>query len=559
MAESAGMDSWLALADVLFLLTGGVVLGTLAERLRQNAILGYLVAGMVLGPHGLHVIGTKQEVMLLAELGIAFLLFSIGLEFSWSRLRNLGTAGLGGGALQVALTLLLGTLVAWGLGLAPKAAIAMGAILALSSTAYVLRILYGRAEIDSPHGRLAIGVLLFQDIAVVPLVLLVTVLQTCDSAGAVLLGLGRLLLLALLMVAVAWVLFQHAVPRLLGAVVLRRNRELPLLLAVVSGLGAAVGAHALGLSPAIGAFLAGMMLAESPFATQVRADVGALRTVLMMLFFGSVGMLGDVGWIVANIGLVLPFVAVVVVGKTLLTTVALRAFGVPVAAALAAGVSLAQIGEFSFVLADLALGTLLDEATFQLVVSTTIVTFVVTPYLVAGAPRIAAWVLRWIGRPAGAPEPRGGDASEGHALVVGYGPTGQAVARALAARGLEVHVIDLNRTSLAQARAIGYRTHVGDATYPEVLEHASVAGAVAIAVTLPDSRAAQAVVEQARALAPGARVFVRARYHVHGPALVRAGAHVVVDEEEQVGQALADAVVRGLAERRDPTCPEPPG
>jgi len=211
------MHAWDVLANLLLLLSGGFVLGALAERLKQSAILGYLVAGIVLGPHGLHLIQTREEVTLLAELGIAVLLFSIGLEFSWRRLRSLGAAGLGGGAVQVVLTLLLTALVArGGFGLALPGALAVGAMVALSSTAYVLRLLYGRAEIDTLHGRLAVGVLFFQDIAVVPLVMLVTVLQEGGGVGTVLLGLGRLVLIALAMVVVAWLLFHHVVPRLLG-------------------------------------------------------------------------------------------------------------------------------------------------------------------------------------------------------------------------------------------------------------------------------------------------------------------------------------------------------
>ena len=343
-----------------------------------------------------------------------------------------------------------------------------------------------------------------------------------------------------------WLLFTHVVPRLLGAEVLRRNRELPLLLAVASGLGSALGAHALGLSPALGAFLTGMMLASTPFATQVRADVGSLKTLLLVLFFGSIGMLGDPAWIASHVPLVLLFVAGVVLGKGLLVTVLLRLIRVPLPTALAAGLALAQVGEFSFVLADLSRGSLLDDEIFQLVVSVTIVTLALTPYLVAVGPRLVGWWTHRHDVTVPVAEPPGEESPRGHALVIGFGPAGQSVAFTLAGCLPEVEVIDLNPHLLAEARRHGFRTHLGDATHPEVLEHAAIHRALAIAVTLPDLEAVRRVVEQARALAPGARVFARSRYRVHCASLEQAGAHAVVDEEEQVGLALAAKLVEEL-------------
>jgi len=525
------------------LLAGGFLLGALAERLRQSSILGYLIAGMVLGPHGLRVVPQSATVALLAELGVAMLLFSIGLEFSWSRLRRTGGAALWAGAVQVALTVVLAVVAGLLTGANPRVAFVLGAALALSSTAYVLRVLTNRAQLDSERGRLSVGLLLVQDIAVVPLVLVLSVLRTGEGPAAAVLALGRLLALSALLVGGFFVLFHVLVPRLLGTEVLRRNRELPLLLATASGLGAAIVAHSLGLSPAIGAFLAGMLLAESPFATQVRADISALRTLLMMLFFGSIGMFGDPAGIARELLPVGGYVLAVVTCKALIVYLALRLFRKPARVSLATGISLAQIGEFSFVLADLARGSLLDERLFQAVVSTTIVTLFATPYLIRFAPAIADRILRKAPAPATAPE---GTQARGHVVVIGFGPTGQAVARALHSRGDSVHVLDLNARSIEEARRLGYHAHHGDAAHPEVLQHVGVERAVAIAVTLPDPEAARTVTEQVRAMASCARVFARSRYHIHGPRLQQAGAHVVVDEEEQVGRALAEALLSEL-------------
>ena len=537
------MPAWDALADVLFLLGGGFVLGAVAERLKQSAILGYLAAGMLLGPHALNLVAGGQQVTLLAELGVALLLFSIGLEFPWSRLKRAGAA-LAGGGLQIAMTVGVGAGIALAMGEGGGEAFVLGAMLALSSTAYVLRILSRRAAIDSPHGRLSIGVLLAQDVAVVPLVLVASVVVEGESLGPALLSLGRLAGFALLLVVAMWLLFHVVAPRLLGTEVLRRNRELPLLLAITSGLGSAIAAHELGISPAIGAFLAGMLLAESPFATQIRSDVSAMRTVLMTLFFGSIGMLGNPSWIAAHLPLLLGLVLGVVLVKSLLATAALRLVRSPGPSALAAGIGLAQVGEFSFVLADMTRGSVLDEETFQVVVSVTIATLALTPYLVTFGP----WLAARLGAARGArKDVTTATPAAMHVLVVGYGPTGEAVGRRLRDAGREVHVVDLNRRLVERAQAHGHVAHLGDATHPEVLEHAAVARALAIAVTLPDPAAARETVEQVRALAPCARVFVRARYHLHRNALSQAGAEVVVDEEEHVGRVLADVITTTLA------------
>ncbi len=535
------MPAWHTLADVLLLLGGGFVLGAVAERLKQSAILGYLAAGMLLGPHALHLVRSLQEVIVLAELGVSLLLFSIGLEFPWSRLRRSGAA-LAGGGLQILLTVLVGGAIAYLLVGDARESFVIGAMLALSSTAYVLRVLSHRAAIDSPHGRLSIGVLLAQDVAVVPLVLIASVVAEGGALGAALLNLGKLVGFALLLVGGLWVLFHVVAPRLLGTEVLRRNRELPLLLAIVSGLGSAIAAHELGISPAIGAFLAGMLLAESPFATQVRSDVSGLRTVLMTLFFGSIGMLGDLAWIGAHLPVVLGLVLGVLVLKASLTTVALRLIRSPGPASLAAGIGLAQVGEFSFVLAGLTRGSVLDEETFQLVVSVTIATLALTPYLLTFGPWLAARV-RAAGADSGTLPPT---PAAGHIVVVGYGPTGEAVGRRLHGTGYDVHVVDLNHRLVARARAHGLTGHLGDATHPEVLEHAAVVRALAVVVTLPDPGLARRTVEQVRAQARSARVFARARYNLRSHELVEAGAERVVDEEAEVGRALADLLVAAL-------------
>ena len=550
------VDLWTALLDVLILLLTAMLLGALCERLKQSAILGYLLAGTLLGPNALDLMPNHKAVATIAELGVALLLFTIGLEFSWRRLRTVGPIALGGGTVQVLLTCALTTGVCLTLGLAGRPALAVGAMVALSSTACVLRLLVSRAEIDGVYGRNALGMLLLQDIAVVPLVLVVTALGGEDSGSVVQIGweMGRAVGVAALLVAVLFVLLNYLVPLLLGARAAARNRDLPILLAIVTAVGAAWASHKLGLSPALGAFIAGLLLAESPFATQVRADVASVRTLFVTLFFSSIGMLSNPAWVLQHWATVAAVVAAIVFGKAIVTSGVARLFRSSPGHAVATGICLAQVGEFSFVLAEVARhGQLIDGSLFDLIVAATVGTLFLTPYLVAVAPHLATAVGRLSAHGPRALhaldetslQPEGG--LRGHIVIVGFGPAGQRIAEALMQRYKSLLVVvELGTKSADVARTYGLRTYIADATRTEVLEHVCVGAARAVAVTLPDPAAARQVIEQVRSLSPETPVIARARYHVYRWELILAGAETVVDEEEQVGLRMASAVRKML-------------
>ncbi len=538
------LDLWNVLLDILILLLAALVLGALCERLRQSPILGYLAAGTLLGPNALSFVSNTSQVSDIAELGVALLLFTIGLEFSWARLRKLGPAALGGGSAQVIVTLGIGAGVAMLFGMSLRSAIAIGALIALSSTACVLRLLVSRAEIESNHGRHALGILLMQDIAVVPLVLLVTVLGEQGSIEQVGVDIFRSLFWAFILVVILYIALKWVVPRVLHFEALHRNRDLPILLAIVTGLGSAWGSHHLGLSPALGAFIAGMILAESPFATQIRADIGSVRTLLVTLFFSSIGMLGDPAWFASNLPAVLTLVAAIVVGKALIIWVILRMFRLTHTNALAAGICLGQVGEFSFVLAAVGRGTVISEELFTLIISATITTLFLTPYLVALAPRLSVAVVEFLGKlkliDPGVTRPDDRDSSiEGHMIIIGFGPAGQAVGQSIAQMAQTVLVIDLNPSTPSLARQLGVNGTIGDATQADVLEHAGVTSAAAVIVTVPDPTAACTIVELIRSLAPDVHIIARARYHRYFEDIRAGGAHEVIDEEQLVGIRLA--------------------
>ena len=550
---------WETLAKLVLLLAVAFVLGVGARRLKQSAIIGYLLAGTILGP----TLFDRQALSDWGELGVSLLLFSIGLEFSFGRLKRLGSRALLGGVLQVTVTLALFALI-FSFWNATGAAVAWGAMVAVSSTAIVLRLLMDRAEMDSVSGRAALGILLLQDVAVVPLVLALTVMSHGGSAGAVALRIGQTIAAAGGLVAVFYGLFYHLIPRLLMRRGLFADRELVVLLAIILSFGSAWAAHSLGLSPALGAFLAGMLLAESPFSSQIRADVGSLRTLFVTLFFTSVGMLADPAWFLANWIAVLVWLTAVFLGKALII------FGIGVILktspvyALAAGITLAQIGEFSFVLATEARnGGLIDENIFSLAVAVTILSMFLAPYMVTYARPLARGLVGFF-----APSARSGDteagepSSERHGgiFIVGFGPSSRMVARALMDRGLKPEVIELNPASVKAARAMGLRVHLGDASNTEILAHAGVKGSCVIVVTVPDPRSAKRILQNVHALSPAAGVIVRSRYNISTMDLWELGAAFVVDEENVVGLEIARQVIEFLKDS-DPetvTCALPP-
>jgi len=547
---SSQHDIWAILFQILVLLAGALVLGMLFERLRQSAILGYMLAGTVLGPHVLRLVEAESGLPVIAELGVSLLLFAIGLEFSAKRLLRMGKMALLGGFLQVSITLAAGALVAAASGYDTKICVAIGAMVALSSTACVLRVLIDRAELDSVHGRSALGILLFQDVSVVPLVLLVTMISSPESSTAtgLLFSLAKAVGLIIALVAAFYWISHQILPRMLKALSLSRDRELLILLAVVLALGSASAAHALQLSPSLGAFVAGIMLAESPFATQIRSDISALRTLFITLFFASVGMLGDPVWIFHNAAQVFLVVLLLIVGKGLIVAVIALRFGQNLRQAVATGLVLAQVGEFGIVIAGIAnANNLIDGDLFRLLISAILLNLFFTPLMVRGAEPLgrmleATLPQRWRFQPKNGPKVDP-ESEEAHRIIlVGYGPSGHSVGQELIRQGCNALVLDLRPHNIELARADGLMAELGDATNLDLLIHHQVTTARAIIITIPDHRATTQIVQAVRTLAPSVEIIVRARYHMLVDDLEKEGASIVVDEEEETGRRLAAAL-----------------
>ena len=540
------MDIWFFLMETVMLLGGAFCLGALAQYLRQSPIVGYLLAGTIVGPLLFNATAVNQA----AELGVSLLLFSIGLEFSFNHLRKMGRMAIVGGSIQVISTVALVTLVMMTLVAFPQA-ITMGAIVALSSTAVVLRVLVDRSEIDSVRGRACLGILLLQDIAIVPLVLMVS-LFTFTAPISIALHMLKITASILGLAIVLYFLLYRVVPILLSGKAVFANRELSVLLATAVGLGAAWASHAIHISPALGAFVAGMLLGESPFATQIRSDIGALRTIMVTLFFASIGMLVKPHWFITHLHWIIPAAVSIFIFKTVIIYGVGRIFGLDNRQSLATGVTLGQIGEFSFVLAATARGGgILDSHTFDLIVSVTIVLMFAAPYMatfaVPFADRLFSFPLRPIpkadfhGQP-NAPTPNN------RVLVIGLGPSGLEVVHSLIQKQLEPVVIDVNPHSRRVARRMDIKVHLGDAANEEVLIHADLQEVCMAVVTVPDPGTAARIIRILRRLKPQLSIAARCRYHRHLAELEKAGADLVIDEESTVGQMLTQKIIEHIQE-----------
>lgn len=541
------MDVWFFLMELVMLLGGAFLLGALAQRMRQNPIVGYLLSGTIVGPLLFNATAVNQA----AELGVSLLLFSIGLEFSFQQMRKMGRMALGGGALQILATIITVTLLTVAY-ISVSKALTLGAIIALSSTTVVLRMLVDRSEVDSVHGRACLGILLLQDIAIVPLVLMVSLFSPAAPEANVGMHMAKIVAAVLGLAIVFYILLYRVVPVLLSKRVLFANRELTVLLATSIGLGAAWAAHAIHISPALGAFVAGLLLGESPFATQIRADIGSLRIIMVTLFFASVGMLVKPLWFLTHVHWIFLGAMMVFVLKTLIIYAVARLLGLDNRHALATGITLGQIGEFSFVLANTAReGGVLETSTIDMIISMVIVLMLVTPYLVTLAVPMADRITSFFSRrPDSARGYENNSVTEptNRVLVIGMGPAGRKVVDGLMENRLEPVVIEMNPEGREYEKRLGIRVHLGDASHEDVLKHAGLSTVCMAVITIPDPGTAIRVVQMMRSLRHDLNVVARCRYHRYLIDLEKAGADVVVDEESVIGEMLSAKIKDNLDE-----------
>ncbi len=528
------------LRDVLLLVGLAIPIVALAHRLNAPPLVGFLIAGIVVGPHGFALIDGPEEVEILSELGVALLLFAVGLELSLAHVRKWARAVFVGGSLQVGGTLAVVVGFALALGIPVHHAIFYGALVAMSSTAIVTKTYADRAELDTPHGRSVISILLFQDFCILPLILLLPLLSDLGESEVVTAGLELARGLAIMSVLVVGGRF--VVKWTLDRIVIFRDRELFTLCVGFFGLGAALITSAAGFSLAIGAFIAGLIISESEYGLQALSDVLPFRALFSGIFFTSIGMLLDIPTVVEQFTTLLALAGLLFVIKVVLVAGAVLALGGMLTTALVSGLSLAQIGEFSFLLAAVGLPLgLFRDGDYQLFLSAAALSMMATPFLIHVARPVAERLATQLGRTERIVSARNGDDVEvfkDHTLIVGYGLAGRYLARVLKAAGITCLVVEQNAELVERARDDGFPVVFGDGARHAVLDHVRLRHARVIVFAISSPTDERRGVVLARDINPTVRIVVRTRYTRAIDELMALGATDVVVEEFEASLEL---------------------
>ena len=530
------------LEDFVIIVGSAVGVIALSRRLNVPPVVGFLVTGILVGPSGLALVEDIHRVEIFAELGVVFLLFVIGLELSVDRLRRLGRIIAIGGVGQVGLTIAMVSAIAVLLGVETTRSVYFGFLVALSSTAIVLKIYFDRRELDAPHGRLAVGVLVLQDFLIVPMLLVVPVLA--GAAGET----GRDIVIrfgtGLVVIGLAFVVGRYVLPAFLRVLAGTRVKELFVLGSLFSSLGAALVTETLGFSLALGAFLVGILIAESEFHYQVLAEVAPFRDLFTSMFFISMGMLLDFDVVVQAPLMIAGLALLLMLLKFVVATTALLPVGYPLQTCLIAGLGLAQIGEFSFVLIAEGFEVgLLTEVEYQYAIAAAVISLICTPGLIALAPRISRLVPGRPNKLDGAVQvPETG----GHVVIVGYGLNGRHLVRVLKSAGRPFVVLELNSTTVEASKKEGLPIMFGDATRREIMEAVGIGHAEAAVFALSDPGASRTAVTLARSMNPDLHIIVRSRQFVEIEDLQECGADEVIAEEFETSIEILSRVLRKL-------------
>jgi CPA2 family monovalent cation:H+ antiporter-2 len=526
---------------ILMLLGACVVSVIVFRRLALPPILGYLLVGTLVGPHAFNLVPDVADVSHLAEFGIVFLMFSIGLEFSVPKLFAMKRIVFGLGAVQVLATLLAVTGIAMLAGLSWQAGVSVGGVVAMSSTALLVKLLGEQLEIDSPHGREVIGVLLFQDLAVVPLLILIPSFSQAPETMAWLMGIAVFKAAAVLMVVTHF--GKRALSRWLLVVARGKSAELFMLNVLLVTLGLAYLTEQAGLSMALGAFIAGMLISETEFRHEVAEDIKPFRDVLMGLFFVTVGMLLDLPLVLEHLHAVVAILAGLLVVKFAVVFGASRLFGASPGAAMRSGLWLCAGGEFGLVLLSLIRQTgVAPPEVVQATLAALVVSLLCAPFLVHYSERLvlrfisSEWMLRSMQLTRLAAKAM---RTEKHAVICGFGRCGQQLARFMASEGASYLALDLDPDRVAKAAAAGENVVYGDAARRETLVAAGISRASVLVISFADTRAAELVMHHAREIAPGLPMVVRTTDEKDFDALQRAGAAEIVPETLELAMMLA--------------------
>ncbi|MEA5464216.1 cation:proton antiporter [Leptothoe sp. PORK10 BA2] len=538
--------------DLTTVLGASALGGYLSNRLKQPVLLGYLLAGLMIGPLGLRLVNDTEAIQGLAELGVAFLLFSLGVQFSLAELNRVRNVAIQGSVLQIGITTAavatITCLLGWATSLTQG--IFLGAVLSLSSTAVVLKTLTERGETNTRHGQIMLAILIAQDLA---LGVMLAIVPSLNSQGSLLPILGLALLKVVGFIGGAIAAGYWLVPRIIRAVARTESDELFLLTLLALCLSVALITARLGLSIEIGAFAAGLMIAEIDYADHALSRFLPLRDTFACLFFTSIGMLIDPQILIQNAGIILGLVALTMVGKALIVLPVVLSFGYSFKTSLRTSLGINQIGEFSFVLALVGLdNNLISEQTYLLLLGATAITLVFTPFLFESANPIAETLLKsphlgrfltlwespqqvWIE-----------DALTHHIVVAGYGRVGQVVVNILRQQNHPVLVIENNEAAIQTLRHRQIPYILGDADSEQILDKAHLDKALALAITLPAPTSTRLLLKRALAIAPDLDVIARAHITAEIDSLTQAGAREVVQPEFEAALELGSHLLKIL-------------
>lgn len=523
------------LQDIVVIFSLAVVVLYLCHSIKVPSIVGFLLTGIIAGPHGLALVKSIEQVQLIAEFGVILLLFSIGLEFSFKSLMKMKTTVLIGGSLQVGFTIALGSMLAYLFGLSINQAVFIGFLVSLSSTAIVLKQMGERAELDSPHGKINLGILIFQDIIVVVMMLLVPLLGGAEGMSE---PVWFILAKAAGVIFLIIILSIYVIPPLLYQVTRTGSRELFMLSIIVICFAVAELTNSAGLSLALGAFMAGLIIADSEYSHQALANIIPFLDTFTSLFFVSIGMLLNLSAISGHLGTILLITAAVLLMKAIIASLATLVLGYPLRTAILVGFSLSQVGEFSFILSQTGIQHgLISQGLYQGFLSASILTMMLTPFIIAFAPQAVKYITQL-------PIPqrlltgthpevldKEIDDYHDHLIIIGYGLNGRNLSRAANYAKVPYIALDLNSETVRVEQANGEPVYYGDATQEVVLEKAGVEKARVMVIAISDPAATRRIITTARRMSPGIHIIVRTRFISNVNDLHNLGANEVIPEE----------------------------
>ncbi len=536
------------LNDILIIFALSIVVLLLCHRLRIPATVGLLVTGVLAGPHGLRLVKAVHEVEILSEIGVILLLFAIGIEFSLKRLSRIKKPVLLGGSLQVTLTTLAVMLLARPFLTTPGESIFVGFLVALSSTAIVLKLLQEKGEVDSPHGNTTLAILIFQDVIIVPMMLFLPILA--GQTQSVLSTLGLLVLKGVGIILLVIIGARYLVPKLLFLVARTRIPELFLATVLVICLTVVWLTARLGLSFALGAFLAGLIVSDSEYSHHALGNIIPFRDVFTSFFFVSIGMLLNVRFCLQEPLLIGGIALAVFLVKSLVGGLVTFVIGLPLRTAILVGLGVSQLGEFSFILSKSGVhyGFLSGDA-YQIFLAVAILTMAATPFIIGLAPKMADLVLklplpgRMKTRCVSCSIENRHEKAQGHLIIIGFGLTGKNIAQTAKLAGIDYLIIGMNAQRVREEQARGEPIFYGDASQESVLQHANIKNANTVVIAINDPAAARRITALARRINPEIYIIVRTRYIIEMEMLYRLGADEVIPEEYETSVEIFTRVL----------------